>query len=188
MEVVIVDVESTCWRRDPPPGEQSEIIEIGVCLLNTETLEISNKRSLLVKPSRSKVSPFCTELTTLTQKQVDLGMTFEKACGILELTFKTKSRLWASWGNYDQRMFTVQCQSFGVPYPFSEQHVNLKQRFAELAGLPKQVGMAGALKQAHLPLEGTHHRGDDDAYNIARLGAWLLQRHDAENVFKAQPS
>jgi len=36
--------------------------------------------------------------------------------------------------------------------------------------------MAQALEMLGLPLEGTHHRGGDDAWNIARLLAELLRR------------
>jgi inhibitor of KinA sporulation pathway (predicted exonuclease) len=180
--LVIIDIEATCWEKKIPEGEQNEIIEIGVCLLNTETLEIADKRGLLVKPTRAKVSKFCTELTTLTQKQVDGGMTFAKACGILEHDYATKSRAWASWGAYDQRMFSVQCESFAVPYPFSDQHINLKKRFAELGKLPKQLGMAGALRQTHIELEGTHHRGVDDAYNIAQLAVYMLKKYGNEKL------
>ncbi|MFN8372868.1 MAG: 3'-5' exonuclease [Anaerolineae bacterium] len=183
-QLIIVDVEATCWKHEPPPGEQSEIIEIGVCKLNLETLEIADKRGLLIKPARSKVSAFCTKLTTLTQKQVDGGMTFAKACGILESVYQSKAQVWASWGEYDRRMFTWQCESFVVPYPFGEQHINLKKRFAELVKTPKQLGMAAALAKAKLELEGTHHRGDDDAYNIARLAAWLGQRYGVESVLE----
>jgi inhibitor of KinA sporulation pathway (predicted exonuclease) len=42
--------------------------------------------------------------------------------------------------------------------------------------------MAGALKHTHLPLEGTHHRGADDARNIAQLVAWLVREHGVEEV------
>jgi inhibitor of KinA sporulation pathway (predicted exonuclease) len=38
----------------------------------------------LVKPERSTVSEFCTELTTLTQEQVDQGMSFAEACERLQ--------------------------------------------------------------------------------------------------------
>jgi inhibitor of KinA sporulation pathway (predicted exonuclease) len=34
--------------------------------------------------------------------------------------------------------------------------------------------MAEGLKRLGLPLEGTHHRGGDDARNIARIAAALL--------------
>lgn len=183
-QLVIIDIEATCWKSQPPPGEQSEIIEIGICRLNLDSLEISAKRSILVKPARSKVSKFCTELTTLTQEQVNTGIPFAEACAILQADYATQTHAWASWGNYDQRMFASQCQSFAVEYPFGAQHINLKQRFAELGSLPKQIGMAAALRNTHLPLEGTHHRGDDDAYNIARLTAWMIEKYQVDEVLK----
>jgi inhibitor of KinA sporulation pathway (predicted exonuclease) len=36
--------------------------------------------------------------------------------------------------------------------------------------------MAQALQLAGLPLEGTHHRGIDDARNIAKLLPYILER------------
>ncbi|MBE7532664.1 MAG: hypothetical protein HS099_23410 [Ardenticatenaceae bacterium] len=38
----------------------------------------------------------------------------------------------------------------------------------------RQVGMARALQILKMPLEGTHHRGHDDAWNIARILGTLL--------------
>lgn len=49
--------------------------------------------------------------------------------------------------------------------------------FALGLGLTDEVGMDEALRMAGLPLEGTHHRGVDDAWNIAALLAWLLRAH-----------
>ena len=40
---------------------------------------------------------------------------------------------------------------------------------------PKRMAMARALRHAGLPLEGTHHRGADDAWNIAALIAQMLR-------------
>jgi inhibitor of KinA sporulation pathway (predicted exonuclease) len=34
--------------------------------------------------------------------------------------------------------------------------------------------MAGALELLDIPLEGTHHRGVDDAKNIAKILSWIL--------------
>jgi inhibitor of KinA sporulation pathway (predicted exonuclease) len=34
--------------------------------------------------------------------------------------------------------------------------------------------MAGALKLCGLPLQGVHHRGIDDARNIARMLPWIV--------------
>ena len=37
-QILVVDVEATCWEGDPPPGQISEIIEIGLCVLDVATL------------------------------------------------------------------------------------------------------------------------------------------------------
>jgi inhibitor of KinA sporulation pathway (predicted exonuclease) len=178
--IVVVDVESTCWRGTPPGGQQSEIIEVGVCLLDPATQAVSDKRSILVKPERSRVSVFCTKLTTLTQAMVDEGVSFAAACETLVYDYESQSRLWVSWGNYDREMFTRQCASFGVPYPFGERHLNVKRVYGDVLNSGKQVGMAKALRLLEMPLEGTHHRGDDDAYNIARLLGYMLAERSAD--------
>lgn len=172
--LIVIDVEATCWENNQtPPGQQSEIIEIGICLLDGE---ISKQRSILVRPERSKVSPFCTELTTLTQEMVDTGIPFREACALLESEYDSPNVMWGSWGDYDRKMFEQQCASFGVPYPFSDKHTNLKKLFARVFRLPRPTGMAGALEIANLSLVGTHHRGGDDAYNIARLTQLVLEK------------
>lgn len=180
--IVVVDVEATCWKDGVPHGEQNEIIEIGVCLFELATGEPSQKRSFLVKPVRSKVSEFCTKLTTITPEMVADGMTFAEACAILAAEYHTQTRLWASWGDFDRAIFETQCISFYVPYPFSPQHVNLKALFAEAykrGSKVKPVGMLTALRMAKLSLHGTHHRGDDDAWNSARLLGHIINKRGA---------
>jgi inhibitor of KinA sporulation pathway (predicted exonuclease) len=178
--IVVVDVEATCWEGMPPPGQQSEIIEIGVCTLDPETRERGESASILVRPERSRVSPFCTELTTLTQGQVDQGIRFADACALLQEDYCSRERVWASYGQYDRGQFERQCESLYVEYPFGAEHLNVKALFAEIYGLPRQVGMGRALRTLKLPLEGTHHRGGDDAWNIAAILAWLLERRSLE--------
>lgn len=75
----------------------------------------------------------------------------------------------ASWGDYDRNQFTRQCKAANVDYPFSRDHTNAKAVFTEAHGLRKRPGMAQALDIAGPPLEGRHHRGEDDAWNIAAL-------------------
>jgi inhibitor of KinA sporulation pathway (predicted exonuclease) len=175
-QLIIVDIECTCWEHDPPPGEENEIIEIGLCRLRPDTGERFGRRSILVKPEHSTVSPFCTKLTSLTQEQVEQGVPFAEACAFLQKEYKTHQRVWASYGDYDRQMFERQCAARGIPYPFSPTHLNIKTLFTLLRGMRHDVGMAQALKLAELPLEGRHHRGDDDAWNCAALVAALLKR------------
>ncbi|MGV9661546.1 exonuclease domain-containing protein [Nocardia niigatensis] len=172
----VVDVEATCWEGPNPPGQPSEIIEIGLCVLDTATRERVSKHSILVRPERSTVSEFCTQLTTLTADQVAAGIGFAEACELLRTEFHADSRPWASWGDYDRKQFTAQCEGTGAPYPFGSRHTNAKLAFSVARDTKRRYGMAGALRLAGLPLEGTHHRGGDDAWNIAALITDMLAR------------
>lgn len=175
-EIVVVDVESTCWEGEPPEGQQSEIIEIGVSLLPVGSLQVAEPKSIFVNPVLSQVSPFCTELTGITPEMVAGGLSFPNACKLLRSDFKTKDRLWASWGDYDRRQFERQCHFYEINSPFGPSHLNIKALFARALALPSEVGMAEALEILKLPLVGRHHSGADDARNIAHILSVLLAR------------
>ncbi|MGO4877076.1 exonuclease domain-containing protein [Pedobacter psychrotolerans] len=169
-KIIIIDVEATCWEGAPPAGMESDIIEIGICLLDIQTGEITDNRGILVKPDRSVVSPFCTELTTITPEMVAQdGISFKEACSILRKEYVSQKRVWASFGAYDLKQFQRQCAATGVGFPFGPSHINVKTLFALKNKLGHEEGMAGALKMLDIPLKGTHHRGVDDAYNIAKI-------------------
>jgi inhibitor of KinA sporulation pathway (predicted exonuclease) len=174
--IIVIDVEATCWESSPPPGQQSEIIEIGVCPLEVASGRRLGRQSILVRPERSSVSEFCTRLTTLTQEQVAGGISFDEACSLLRRQYLVKERIWASYGDYDRRQFERQCQAYSLPYPFGSRHLNIKSLLAIIHALPLEVGMAEALQLSGLPLEGVHHRGGDDAWNIAAILAAILRR------------
>ncbi len=176
-QIIVIDIECTCWEGHTPPDQENEIIEIGICPLKPHTGERLERRSILVKPERSTVSPFCTQLTTLTQEQVDGGMAFADACALLEKDYRTRQRVWASYGDFDRQQFERQCRERHIAYPFSPSHLNVKTLFTLIRAMRHDVSMAQALDDLGLPLEGTHHRGDDDAWNIAlMLHKLLLER------------
>jgi len=172
--ILVVDVESTCWNGPPPDGEESEIIEIGLCLVNVSTLEREGKHSLLVRPERSTISQFCTDLTTLTPEMFEDAGCLQDATQKLRRDFASKDRLWASWGDYDRRQFERVCTASGVGYPFGISHLNVKSLFAVCHGLESELGLDHAYNHLGKTMEGTHHRGDDDAWNIAGLLCDLL--------------
>ncbi len=169
--IIVVDIEATCWETEEerPQGTNSEIIEIGVAILHPDGTIDYQEEDMLVKPQMSSVSDFCTKLTSITQSMVNRHPGFGTVLGQFETRFDTKNRTWASWGDYDRTMFQNCCKTFGAQYPFPDSHINVKTEFAEKMGLEKGVGMPRALKMAKISLDGTHHRGKDDAYNIAKL-------------------
>lgn len=181
-KLIVVDLEATCWEHEPPPGEESEIVEIGLCLLDIPTGHLELKRSILIRPERSRLSPFCSELTTLTQEQVNQGISFAEACALLRDEYNSRRRIWASYGDYDRRQLEDQCTDRGVPYPFGLTHLNVKSLAALILRLEQEVPLPEALAHLGWKLEGVYHRGDDDAWNIARLlRALLWGQRDREN-------
>jgi inhibitor of KinA sporulation pathway (predicted exonuclease) len=176
-QILVIDVEATCWEGTPPPRQESEIIEIGLCTLEVASAERKDREALFVRPERSEVSAFCTGLTTLTAEQVAAGVSFAEACEILRRRYLTRDRVWASYGDYDRRQFERQCASLGLPYPFGTRHINVKSLLAVAEGLTAELGMAGALERLGLPLEGTHHRAVDDAWNIAAILSAILKKY-----------
>jgi inhibitor of KinA sporulation pathway (predicted exonuclease) len=175
-KIIIIDLEATCWEGEVPVGQENEIIEIGLCVLDIETGTISKNEGILVKPQRSKVSPFCTELTTITQDLLDSkGVFFDEAIEMLCEQYDPEDYTWASYGAYDISMLQKQCKKFHVSYPMGRQHINVKTLFDKTRGLVKPTGMNGALHILGIPLEGTHHRGVDDARNIAKILHWCLK-------------
>ncbi|WP_406286556.1 exonuclease domain-containing protein [Embleya sp. NBC_00896] len=173
--LLVIDVEATCWDGPVPEGQRNEIIEIGIATIDIATGERVDRHGVLVRPTHSTVGAFCTELTTLTQADVDGGVSFADACALLRAEYRSHQRVWASWGEYDRQQFERQCAAEGVPYPFGTRHLNAKSLYSLARGLDRELGMAGALDHAGVPLEGTHHRGVDDAWNIAALLAGVLR-------------
>jgi inhibitor of KinA sporulation pathway (predicted exonuclease) len=176
----VIDLEATCWDGQPPPGAVSEIIEIGLAVVDLDAGERVARHRILVRPARSRVSAFCTELTGITRSETDRGVSLAQACETLLRDHGAGVRPWASWGDYDRKQLVRQCAADGVPYPFGHPaeraHTNAKAVFAEAHGLRRRPGMARALESAGLPLQGRHHRGVDDAWNIAALVLQLADR------------
>ncbi|MAU09107.1 MAG: DNA polymerase III [Anaerolineaceae bacterium] len=174
-KLLVVDLEATCWEGyNAPAGQKNEILEIGVCLLDLETFKISAKRSLLITPTESVISQFCTELTSITPELVEAeGMPFEAACQILEKEYDSRNRMWSSWGAFDRDIFRKQCKRRNVRYPFNPKHANLKRVYMDATG--ERVGLQRALRAYDVTFSGQAHRGHDDAYNTAVLLGLLLE-------------
>ena len=173
-EILIVDLESTCWDNDQPADQTSDIIEIGVAHLNRKTLQVTNNWTVKVIPTRSTITPFSERLNGITVEDIKLvGVPLAEAFSCL-VTAKSRQRTWASYGNYDRRKIDEDARTFRLRYPMSPRHINVKTLLAVVLDLPREIGMDEALKLLGLPLMGRHHSGKDDAFNIAKILGWIL--------------
>ena len=175
--ILIIDLEATCADDGSIPAEQMEIIEIGACW-TTPTGQIIDQFQAFVRPAvRQQLSAFCRSLTHIEQAAIDTASPWPVVATKLAKFIRLHHRpgsFWGSWGNYDRKQIGRECARHDIANPLAElEHRNLKAIFAKRRKI-KQVGMATALQIAVLPLEGTQHRGLDDALNIARLLPHML--------------
>lgn len=166
-KINIVDIESTCWLGHPPKGQVSEIIEIGICQINTKTWEISRPKSIIIKPQQSTLSDFCKSLTHITPAMIRNGVSFDTAVRKLQEEWQTKKYAWGSWGMYDINKIRDECAARKVAYPFSHTHFNIKDLFAIARCQKRGTSLKKAIREIGAEFNGSPHRGCDDAYNAA---------------------
>ncbi len=177
--LTVVDIEATCWEtgKQPEKSTHSDIIEIGWARVDVVNRTIEDRGTLLVRPQRSTVSKYCTDLTTITKDMLfaegNEAMNFREACAYLRTNIKTQQYPWASWGMYDYRMFVEHCDSLDVQWPFGSNHLNVKSMYQTLFAYEDEYTAAAAVDNTVGGFEGTLHRGGDDAYNMARVVCWL---------------
>lgn len=173
MNYIIFDLEATCWDGRAGRGKINEIIEVGALKLDDNLKEIDRFAHFVRPVFNPELSPFCKELTTITQEQVDGAEPYEV---VLE-KFASWSQdgddevMMLSWGYYDRQQILREAKHKGhegTIIKLMERHDSFKHRFAQVRDI-RPCGMQGALKMFDLPLDGTHHRGIDDAVNIAKI-------------------
>jgi 3'-5' exoribonuclease 1 len=175
--LLVIDLEATCNEERRIPSRQMEIIEIGAVLVEPVNLDTVGEFQTFVKPVRHPVlTPFCTKLTSINPSDVAGAPGFTEAIAQLRRFIEGRDALFCSWGDYDRRQFEQDARYHKVALPFGGRHLNVKKRFSAELGEETSYGMAGALLRVGLTLLGTHHRGIDDARNIARLLPWCLGR------------
>lgn len=177
---LVVDLEATCDDLGAVPRDESEIIEIGAVRVDGRTLRTLDELMMFVRPRLHPITPFCTRLTTITQADVDAAEPFPVAAG--RLAAFGRSALFCSWGNYDRNQLAADSARHGIAPPLGPAHWNLKEAFSQARTSRRRFGTYAALRAVGLTPHGTHHRGIDDARNIARLLPFVLGRAPAQEV------
>ena len=148
-----------------------EIIEIGAFRLNRYG-EVEGEFNCFVRPVLNPyLSPFCQELTSIRQSDVDRARTFPGAMESFQdwaLIFEEEYLL-CSWGNFDKIMLIQDCRLHGVEDDWVEPHINIKRQYQEIRGLRRPRGLKSSVKAEGFEFTGTHHRAIDDAANLAKI-------------------
>lgn len=175
--ILVIDLEATCSDDESIPAEEMEIIEIGACWA-THSGAVLHRFQHFVKPLvRPTLTTFCKSLTGITQMDIEQAPLFPVAAMALAEFAATETNpdaIWMSWGAYDMKQIARDAARHGINSPLSIPHQNAKRMFAKAQRIGKEVGMAKACALVGRPLQGQHHRGLDDAVNIAGLIPWIL--------------
>lgn len=163
---VIFDLEATCEDRNIDPNFDNETIEIGA--VKVKGKEIIGEFQVFVKPKSTKpLTAFCKDLTKIKQADVDNAPTFDEAIGMFKEWAGDSELL--SWGFYDKKQFEKDSKRYLLPTEWLKNHRSIKHEHQEKKELKRAVGLQKALSLEGMKFEGTHHRGIDDARNIARI-------------------
>ncbi len=151
--------------------DQMETIEIGLVVIDLETLEIVDEFQRFVRPQiNPTLTDFCKQLTSIQQSDVDGALTYQEVGDELR-TFAASypDAAWASWGDYDARQLErnagfAACPSLleGVP------HFNARKWHAGLYD-DRPKSLKQTVESLGLVWHGIYHRGIDDARNVASI-------------------
>ncbi|XP_028264834.1 ERI1 exoribonuclease 2 [Parambassis ranga] len=196
--LIVIDFESTCWREKNNYGQ--EIIEFPAVLLNTSTGEVESEFHTYVQPQEHPIlSQFCTELTGITQMQVEAGIPlqiclsrFTRWLQNLQLergvVFPNKQQkssgplpsqklcTFLTWSDWDLGVcLQYECKRKQLHKPdVLNSWIDLRSTY-RLFYDKKPKGLNGALQDLGIQFAGREHSGLDDARNTAHLAARMMR-------------
>lgn len=169
MNYIVLDLEATCWEAKSQK-QQNEIIEIGALKLDSSGEVVSEFSEFVCPTLNPQLSDFCKGLTTIQQSDVYAASTFDVVIKRFQSWIDLDEPfVLCSWGFYDKRQFEKDCDLHKLDKGWLQNHISLKHQYAEITNLRKPVGMNAALRREGFELDGTHHRGIDDARNIEKI-------------------
>ena len=175
MNYIIFDLEATCWEAVSEKRGDQEVIEIGAVKFNIMGEDVAEFEQF-VKPSDFPVlSEFCKNLTSIKQEQIDNAPGFEDAMqNFRNWIGFDEDFILCSWGDWDKHQLKNEAKRKKLELSWVLKHVNLKDQYRKIKMLRRGLGMKKTLLKEKINLAGTHHRGIDDAQNIAKIAQQIL--------------
>jgi len=177
MRYLVLDLECTCWPKNDPNRQKHEIIEIGAVLLN-ENYNYVEEFTQFVKPfNNPTLTKYCTDLTSITQKDIDSAPTLREAVDRLKKwMISSKGVVFCSWGYFDKEQLFDECNLSLIDYPFDDKHINIKEYFSKIMHRKKRTGLQKALRILDIQFEGTPHRAVFDALMTAKVFKIIMNK------------
>lgn len=158
------------------------IISIGAVVGNIVTEQIFEKLHVFVNPNET-IAPYITELTKITQEDVDGGVTLEEAYRKLQKMHENYGAFInaLTWGGGDSQELLSQLKKNNANFEgwcFGRRWIDSKTLFVSWRianGQPIQGGLAKSMLKLGLRFQGQKHCSADDAENTFRMYIALLK-------------
>lgn len=166
-KVLSVDFEMTCWEGAPPPGQVSEIIQIGISEIDNETMTRLRSESWYVRNELSEVSDYCTALTGITPAILRRrGLSLADAGRLIAKKYGSRNKGWLAWGS-DKAAIDRDCTVKGVEPIFSNSFFNVGLLYSMVVSEGRSVGLDEAAMRFGISFEGRPHDAGADADVLA---------------------
>ena len=179
----VMDFEANCVKKGKLNPQ--EIVEFPVVPIDTVKQEIVPEMVFhtYIKPKHHALTPFCTELTGITEDMVSKGVHLEIALDMFEEHLKkhnvaSEDFVFVTCGAWDLNTCLrneAKFKNINLPSHF-RRFVNLKTIYSKTQRATGKIGMVGMLAAMELELEGKHHSGIDDSKNIAKILCKILKQ------------
>ncbi|XP_071359958.1 ERI1 exoribonuclease 2 isoform X2 [Trachinotus anak] len=169
--LIVIDFESTCWKEKN--NYSQEIIEFPAVLLNTSSGEVESEFHTYVQPQEHPIlSKFCTELTGITQVQVEAGIPLQ-ICLSRFCRWLQNLQLEKDWDLGVCLQYECKRKQLHKPDVLNS-WIDLRNTY-RLFYNRKPKGLNGALQDLGIQFSGREHSGLDDARNTAQLAARMMR-------------
>jgi inhibitor of KinA sporulation pathway (predicted exonuclease) len=185
MYICVLDFEATC---DDEPKYGHEIIEFPSVLYRwdqeTNEFKYISEFQEYCKPKKKPIlTKFCTNLTGITQDQVDTGD------DVINVMVRHYDWIKDKTNYIDDEFYFVTCGKWDldvmlptdlskrnvINYPkIYKKYLNIKDQFSHVTGHFKGFGMKRMLEYFEMKIIGRHHCGLDDCKNTAYLFGRLI--------------
>lgn len=157
----VVDLEFECWEGRGP----GNIIQIGICEIETKTLQIKKKMSFFV--GNYELSDFCLRITNINKYEYKAkSLPIEICSKILYNEYRFHKNHWVSWGDTDRVKLRKENIKMGP-------HTNLRNIY-EIKTFIRAKSLFKSMIDIGMSPIGHPHNAMDDAFNCALLYREIL--------------
>lgn len=205
--LLVIDFESTCWEQktgNPPP----EIIEFPVVLLCLQSGQTLSEFHYYCQPIENpRLSPFCKQLTGISQDQVDDGVPLATCLvlfkqwlhsvttqynlsisgtrdgGTSDETRVVNRTTCVTWSDWDLSLcLENECKRKQIRKPDCfNSWIDIRAVYRNFYSR-RPHGLNNALREVGLAFEGREHSGIEDARNTAKLIWKMVQSGCVLNI------